>query len=641
MSGIAGIYCLDGEPADLELLSRVTGRLAHWGPDGASHWLHGSVAFGHGLLRTTPESAHEKLPVTNDRGDLVITADARLDNRDDLLSALGLDATPAEPVTDAELILRAYERWGEACPGRLIGDFAFAVWDARSGRLFCARDPIGIKPLYYRFDGKRFLWASEPWALLVDGAGPRSPNLSLVCLYLLGRYDEPGETLFQGVFRLPPAHYMVLEAGRLREARYWDLDPGAAIRYRTDAEYAAHFLELFREAVRVRLRSQDRVGAWLSGGLDSSSIVCMARALRREGIASGTGLETFSLVFDELSCDERRYIAEVVSRSGVQANYVPWGAHRGGPEPEGVWQHPDSGYVRSFLWEGPALALAKKRGIRIMLDGIGGDDVLAAGYDHLTDLARGGRLLELVTQLRHDAAYLGIRSPASLFFAYCLRPLVPRPFKMMLRPLLRPFRGDGIPLWVDAAALRRLGVEERLRSVAPRPRFPTHAQQRMADLLRDGWNTNVALDIIGRFAARFGVEPRYPFFDRRLVEFLLAIPEEQRWRGEWPKAILRHAMSGILPEAVRTRKGKANFTSALRLQLVERQAGMVEELIRTSTLAGLGIVRTDQLRRLFEECRAAVGREDVPGAKEFALMKFVWLERVCRAAFDESGERGR
>ncbi len=641
MSSIAGIYCLDGQPADPGLLSRVTDRLAHWGPDGASHWLHGPVGFGHGLLQTTPESAHEKLPVTNDRGDLVITADARLDNRDDLLSALGLDAAPTDPVTDAELILRAYERWGKACPGRLIGDFAFAIWDAGRGRLFCARDPIGVKPLYYRFDGRRFLWASEPWALMVDGAGSRGPNLSLVSLYLLGRYDEPRETLFRGVFRLPPAHSMVLEGGQLREARYWDLDPGARIRYRDDAEYAAHFLELFREAVRARLRSHDRVGAWLSGGLDSSSIVCVARTLCEEGVGPQTGFETFSLLFDGLPCDERRYIAEVVSRSAVPGTCVSWGAHWLGPELEEAWQHPDSSYVQSFLWEGPALALAKKKGIRVMLDGIGGDDLLAAGYDHLTDLARGGRLLELLRQLRHDAAYLGTRSPASLFVAYCVRPLLPRPLTMVLRPLLRPFRGDGVAALVDAAALKRLGVEERLRSVAPGPHFPTHAQQRIADLLRGGWNTNVALDIIGRFTARFGVEPRYPFFDRRLVEFLVAIPEEQRWRGEWPKAVLRHAMTGILPEPVRARKGKVNFTSALGLQLVERNGGIVEEFIRTSTLGELGIVRTDQLRRLFDECRAAIGRENVSGAREFALMKFVWLEQACRAAFDESRERKR
>ncbi len=640
MSGVAGIYCLDGQPADPELLSRMTDRLAHWGPDRIGHWVHGPVAFGHCLLRNTPESAHEKLPATNDRGDLVITADARLDNRDELLSALGFDTAPNRPMTDSELILHAYDKWGEMCPRRLIGDFAFALWDARRQRLFCARDPLGIKPFHYSFDGKRLLWASEPWALLVHGAVPGEPNLHLVCLYLVARYDEPEETLLRGVLRLPPAHHLTLEAGRLRKLRYWELDPSAVIRYRTDADYAAHFLEVFREAVRARLRSHDRVGAWLSGGLDSSSIVCTARALLEQGVVPDPRLETFSMVFDGLPCDERRFIGDVARRTGVPANYLPWGGHCPAPEAEEADRHPDAGYARFFLWKGPALALARQKGIRVMLDGFGGDDLLAAGFHHLTDLARGGKVLALARQLRYDAAYSGARSPASLFFAYCLRPLVPRPLKTALRPLLRPFRGDAIPDWVDGAVLSRYGGLERLRPVAPRPRFPTHSQQGIVDLLYDGWNTNIALDVIGRFTARFGVELRYPFLDRRLVEFLLAIPDEQRWRGQWPKAVLRRAMKGILPESVRTRKGKADFTPALRLELVERQGRTVEDLIRTSRLAALGLVKADRLERMFEECRALGIRNGMLATRESALFKFAWLELAVSAAPGGSGEGG-
>ena len=212
---------------------------------------------------------------------------------------------------------------GRKCPERLLGDFAFAIWDGRNKKLFCARDPVGIKPFFYYFDGKTFYWGSEPRVIYEDSKISKEPNLTLICLYLLNRFDEREETLYRSIYRLPPSHFMVLENGRLRKGQYWDVDPNHAVRYKTDDEYAEHFLELFKEAIRARLRSHGPVGTLLSGGLDSSSIVCTTQMLKQERSAPDNGLETFSIVFDEFPCDERPYIHEVVRKVERKSELFP------------------------------------------------------------------------------------------------------------------------------------------------------------------------------------------------------------------------------------------------------------------------------------------------------------------------------
>ena len=227
MSAVAGLYRTDGRPVNRHEVDRMVLALAHRGPDGTGAWSGGPVALAHGALWTTPESRGEPQPLASAACN-VIVADARLDNRRDLLAALGLSGSAAGEIGDSELILRAYERWGEACATKLIGDFAFAIWDSQNQSLFCARDHVGVKPFYYHQSSSAFLFASEIKALLTSPIVPYRLNPSRVADYLVGLFDDQAITFYRDVYRLPAGHTLtVTRSGtRIRSLLVAGFDPG-------------------------------------------------------------------------------------------------------------------------------------------------------------------------------------------------------------------------------------------------------------------------------------------------------------------------------------------------------------------------------------------------------------------------------
>ena len=627
MSGIAGILSLDGRPIDPTLIERMTAAMCHRGPDGVGHWVDGSVALGHRMLHATPESLAESQPLLDEQGRLCLTFDGRVDNRKELRDALEAAGIQLRDSTDAELVLKAYQCWGEECPARVLGDFAFAVWDRRNRKLFCARDPLGVKPFYYHTDGGRFLFASEMQALFEDPTLERQPNLPLIGLYLLRRFDERVETLYEGILRLPAAHSLTLGAGNVRKKQYWDFDPQRTIRFRTDAEYAEQFLTLFREAVGARLRSHRPVGTWLSGGLDSSSITCTGAMLRQPGIVPDNGLETFSILYDDARCDERTYSSAVVQEWNLTGNFITH--EQQDPslfDLSGAGEFPDVFYNPVLCGYIPSLRDMRDRGFAVLLEGSGGDELLETDFSYLTDLLLGAHFLRLGRKLRSDVAYYRF-SHRMLLLNHCVRPLIPKPVRTVLRPLSRRLWGsDSKPLVRDEFIVAS-GLVERLNSDPPVRKFPTRSQQAIYSRLFHEWNATVGRDMVELFVAAFGIEKRHPYLDRRLAEFLLAVPEEQRWGDIGPKAILRRAMKGILPETVRGRTGKPNFSPPIDHEFKKRQAGEIERLFRTSTLVSLGVVDQDQLLQTFEEYRAGSPKYLTTTVK-LALELELW----CRAA---------
>jgi asparagine synthase (glutamine-hydrolysing) len=540
-----------------------------------------------------------------------IWADARLDNRDELLAALGGGAG------DAGLILAAYERWGDDCASHLLGDFAFVIWDHWRRRLYCARDQAGIRQLSYYCDGRVFACASVPEQLLDFTEVQAKPDTRTLANWLLDRFPDPDATLYQGIRRLPAAHSMAVTAAGIRLRRYWDpANLGAARRW-SDKDTIEGFRDVFAEAVECRLAGNGDVAATLSGGLDSSAIVCMARHL-----VPGALSRVYSLVFEQLPCDERPYIEAVARAAGVDLEFC-FADDGSGSRPAGTFdpgRFPGTPCDASFSMNLDLLDRAWQHSTRVLLCGVGGDELLSSGDAYLSDFIRHGRLFSAAQAVADRVRHCGI-SQLRPSGAACARAFVPA----RLRSAARGLAGPPLPGWIRQDFLREAGALEP--TPAPPGRFGCEAQERIYSSLTTGRTAGYTLPGSDAMAAAFGMEFRYPFLDRRLIEYVLRLPPR---RAEWfaGKLLLREALRGILPEAVRTRLDKTGFEA-----LVERGLDRENETIRgwlaDSELVRLGAIDRKEMERLLDRRGGQAGQASEKDRNELA--SFLRAEAPMRA----------
>src|SRR5438067_551558 len=318
MSGIAGIVS-SGTEADPALLMRMLSALAHRGPDGEGQWASGPIALGHRLLAVEPGAPQDKQPAADTLGERRLVWDGRLDNRGELTAALAGDLDRRD-VSDADLVLAGYRRWGEDIVGRLVGDFAFALWDGITRTMLCARDALGVRPLYYHHGGRGLLFASEVGALLEDRSVPRRPDDATVVDFLRMRAGEVGATFFEGIRRVPPAHLLRLSGNRLTLHRYWTPDLSRTVRYPRDEDYHEAFRALFGEAVRCRLPASGPAAILLSGGIDSTLVAAMAAAVRDP--APAAPLTAITLVYDGFLREEWHAVERVTAATRMRRHIV-------------------------------------------------------------------------------------------------------------------------------------------------------------------------------------------------------------------------------------------------------------------------------------------------------------------------------
>ena len=598
MSGIVGVYHLDQHPVASDDLNQMLDTLMHRGADGVDIWCQRAVGFGHRMLWTTPESLHEKLPLV--KGNLAITADARIDNRDELAQILSLPERPLEKVADSEFILAAYEQWGSDCPKHLLGDFVFVIWDGRQQQLFCARDHFGVKPFYYYYQpNQAFAVASEIKGLLCLDWIPECINETRIADYLTLMLEDKVITTFKDIWRLPPASRMWVDCSGIKVDTYWTLDPEYELTLESDKAYAEKFREIFTEAVRCRLRSAFPIGSHLSGGLDSSSVCCVARNILME--TTGETLHTFSNIFDTVkACDETSYINEVLKQSGYTPHYVH--ADTFGPlsDIEEIWRYEDEpllGPSHYYPWR--LNQAAYQANVRIVFDGFDGDTVICHGLYRLGELAAQQKWPEfaesveiasknyelsldtllaaygfpVLRQLSQQWRWLSFIKAADFIhkrFQYSRRSLyLQQGIKSSIKQKIRKFYRRNhdqsanvakVDKLVNARFAKQIGVQERIEKFTSR-------QPSVSSVRQDHWQAvttgvlSVNLELIDRYAAAFGLESRHPFLDRRLVEFCLAIPSDQKFSKGLGRIIMRRGLHGILPEAIQWRGDKARMSA--------------------------------------------------------------------------------
>ena len=294
MSAITGIFYRDGRSVPFDQIKKMNDKLSHRGPDGSKVYCEESVALGHQILYTTQESLHESLPFEEDG--LIITADARIDNRNDLSKKLKLQNV--EHIPDSYFILKSYQKWGEKCPEELLGDFAFAIWDKNHGNLFCARDHMGVKPFYYFLSDELFCFATEMKALYAIPEITFKLNELKLAYYLMRSNTDKNITFYKDVLFLNKAHSLTINNDNDNLKKFWEIDPEYKIIMNSEEDYIQSFLNIFTEAVKCRLRSAFPIGFELSGGLDSSSVVCVAKKILKNN-QNFNDIKTFSMIFNK------------------------------------------------------------------------------------------------------------------------------------------------------------------------------------------------------------------------------------------------------------------------------------------------------------------------------------------------------
>jgi asparagine synthase (glutamine-hydrolysing) len=576
LSAFAVIYERSDAPVDPGVLERVMERLNQRGPDGRDVCLLEHAALGHWHFWTTQEEAGERQPVGLKGMPFKIVLDGRVDNRAELISGLNINVLEGRRLSDAALVLHAYEKWGKDCLEHFIGEYALAILDTRRGELLCARDALGDRTLFYSCKGTRLVVASEAWAVAGADDSPEEINEKAVAYYFAMEATEDGQTLFENVYELLPAHAMLVISTGQHFWRYWQQDPSIRLRGKSDEEYAEGFRGLLEQSVRCRMRATSQVGVLMSGGLDSTSVACLAARMLQP-----QPLKTISYVFNELAdCDERQYINAVQVRWGIRSIQIPcddaW--------PLKDWSHwpqnpnmPEGNPYR--LLKDRAYDRAKSEGVQVLLTGGFGDHLYGAESDWLADYVTEGRLLKAGKELSLYFRYAGLRWTSKAGFiqrlAVRIRDHIPGRKQIHRRSTL--------PAWLTAYSTGYLprNNKEYDRMIA-----------KYGELL----DLRAAMSSSGEIfhASRHSLELRHPYRDRRLVEYVLALPAYQLYYRGLPKYILRMAMQDTLPDSIRTRIQPTNMAS-LFSRGIEREKNVMENCLQDPATAWRKFVNHDWL----------------------------------------------
>jgi asparagine synthase (glutamine-hydrolysing) len=596
MSALAGIlnFGSGAAPVNEHDLAKLGATLDSRGPDGGFDTVSGNIGMSYRAYHTSRESRLEVQPLVSREGHM-LTWNGRLDNRDDLIGKLNLPH--ANTVPDLTIVMAAYVEWEKDCFTRLVGDFCLALWDSRRRVLYLVRDIAGTRALKYHLDRDRIVWSTETGALLAlqDRAWEIDEE------YIAGAMSLapiPGRTPYKNILSVKPAHVLTVKAtGEVRSERYWRLDPSKVIRYSTDEQYQEHALEQFNDAIRCRLRSDRPVFAELSGGLDSSAIVCLADRLIEKREVQAPRLETVSHVFDECpTSDERRYIQLVEAQRQIAGNHIKDEDFRLlAPLPDDVAIVTPNPVVLSFGLHSGIRKAMDHAGSRVLLSGLGGDQMFGGvygAYPEVADLFAAGRFLTLNQRLRAWSK-TGKRSYVSLLW----KDAIVRQFPQRWQAITTG-RAAQLPRWYNQDFSRRMKLQERMLAKDPLRSFPTHSSR---DQARGFLSAVKSISSCWR-TEQFGIDVTYPFAHRPLVEFLQAIPLDQLMRPGENRVVMRCMLAGILPDEIASRRTKGNPREAV-FRAIARESGRLRSVFDNSRLCARGYIDKEPLLAALDRAR--------------------------------------
>lgn len=581
MSGVFGIYNRNGDSVGQDTVDMLLTGLSYWNPDEKRIWHGGDIALGHGMLWNTPESRNEQLPGRKDC--YIITLDARLDNRAELFKELDIASNGQKDVTDSELIIEAYRKWGVKCPGHLLGDFVFAIWDERKKQLFCARDHVGVKQLYYYSSGSYFVFANDLKVLLRYPGISTEPCDGAVADYLIyGELLSLTKTFFQKIKKLPGGYSLLVSTDRVEKKCYWRLEDAPKIEFSTAEEYAERLRGLLIEAVYCRMRSVYPIVSHLSGGLDSSTIaVIAARKLRKQG----KRLLAFNWVHepekeDDFKVGEWANSRIVAENEDIDHNYVNLNV----ADICNYIKNRDiaCGDFSRFWYEYKVREGVQQSGARTILSGWGGDE-LATYHDqaYYADLISQGKILSAINELRHKAYRYG-KPPAK----YVVREISYNLFRFIPKQIYMNIAGRKfMKNCSHYLFVKKLFLPFVYKILKNPPVLFVHPKRNIRDHMLASWNNG---HVQGRMeawgAASFAnrLEYSYPLLDKRVVEFMVGVPPKYLVKKGVGRYLFRSAAKGFLPDSLLWCDAKLERARVERL--LQLQLSVVKKLVKDEML---------------------------------------------------------
>jgi len=634
MCGIAGVLHLDGAPADPQILGAMTRILAHRGPDGEGVRTDGAVGLGHRRLSIVDLSANGAQPMSNEDDSLWITYNGEVYNHMDLRPALESNGHIFRSRSDTEAILHGYEAYGAAVVERLNGMFAFAIWDRQTQSLFLARDRIGIKPLFYAIFDDVLLFGSEIKAILQHPASRRELDEAALDIFLSTNYTPAPYTMLRGVRQLLPGQWLRAQVGsrEVQTQTFWDVDYSQKTAL-SQPQAEEQFAALLQESVQRRLMADVPFGAFLSGGLDSSSVAaCMA--------LNGTELvKTFAIGFHERSYNEAPYARAVAEHLGTQHHERIVTPDLADTLPKIVWHAEDPLADPSML---PVYYLAQmtREHVTVALAGDGADEILAGYPTYIA--TQWARRVQFVPQRLAQAG-----AGALAHFVPLSDGKIPKREK-----LLRFARGAGLP-WQDAHAVwRQIHTPQQKRQVLTNG-IGSNGHARLLDLYHQYYARSGAVDMldqllyvdtrfylpndmlvkVDRMTMAHGLEARVPFLDHELVEFAASLPSDFKLRDGVGKYILRRAMAKHLP-ALTLKRPKEGFNIPVGKWLRGELNALLHESLAPHRLKAVGVFDAAGVQKMIS---AHEKRQQDNGYPLWGLLNFMlWWEQFMTKTAEPS-----
>lgn len=565
MCGITGLINLEKKLVDKTALTNMTNALEHRGPDDEGFFIEKNIGLGHRRLSIIDLSKAGHQPMFYDNRNLVIVFNGEIYNYLEIRNELKDKGYKFKSNSDTEVILASYQEWGKDCQDKFNGMWAFAIYDKRKDLIFVSRDRLGVKPFYYSISHDQFAFASEIKAILKLPGFKAKANEKIVWEYLIGGLlDHSEETFFRGVKELRRGHYLVLKDKKISIKKYWDVDVTKITHFKSEADYAERFKELMIDSIKLRLRSDVPIGSCLSGGLDSSLIVCIVNDfLKGEGKVDQLGKwqQTFSACYDPKIyksimgfSDERVFIKEVIQRTHAKSHYTFPSSNNLKKEIENLTYHQDQPFASTSIYaQWNVFRLASEKKIKVMLDGQGSDEMLA-GYR--------GHFNSYFYQLFKKFDFMKLSSEL-----YYFRKYHPKEFPVLLKFLskgaIRGYMGRYI-----SRAVRNILPENKVFTDEFCNRFPdtkmpnvSHNFFRNSLYNQIDYSLNSLLRYEDRNSMAFAIESRVPYLDYRLVEFIFSLPDNQKIRNGTTKWVMRQASKGLMPEKIRIRQDKIGFAT--------------------------------------------------------------------------------